>query len=325
MEAKAKPAKTKFVCGDCGKGFIDNHHLERHKRRKIPCLIRDINIEDQKNPCRCIYCNRVLTCAGSLKRHLVRCKVKNGKAHIGNEKIRHEQQIRVLTERLEQTDTRFQELDATNKLLLEKVEKLEKQQPTTVHNDIHHGDRITNNINVDNSITINFHNVNAPKVDTLMGMTQDDFLVENITKKLMVDVFFNAEIPENHIVLMPNIKERDRLLVHTEDMWKTVIGNGTTPVFTSMLNAVRKVGNQVMNKNKWNDDAPFLALYPVVQNAIIAYNANQTLTHEEITEIIIANREITETTYNKFAKKAAKREGTANPLPRSSGDTSSHQ
>lgn len=43
-----------FKCYNCGKTF-SKAHLDRHKGRKTPCLIRDVAPEDINNPNRCVW------------------------------------------------------------------------------------------------------------------------------------------------------------------------------------------------------------------------------------------------------------------------------
>lgn len=81
---------NKFKCHNCGKSFADDTHLQRHKNRKTPCLIRDISPELVNHPNRCIFCNKIFVQHQSLTRHLKICKIKNGGMDILVDKVKYE-------------------------------------------------------------------------------------------------------------------------------------------------------------------------------------------------------------------------------------------
>ncbi len=90
-----------FKCYNCGKKFRDINDLERHKKRKTPCLIREVSPENRANPNRCIYCNSIFAKQSNLTRHLTSCKIKNGGMEILADKVRYDQEIRILKEQRE--------------------------------------------------------------------------------------------------------------------------------------------------------------------------------------------------------------------------------
>ena len=65
-------------CYSCGKEFTSTRDLLRHKERKTPCLIREIQPEQVNNPNRCIFCNKIFSKKENMTRHLKTCKIKNG-------------------------------------------------------------------------------------------------------------------------------------------------------------------------------------------------------------------------------------------------------
>ena len=86
-------------CYSCGKIFRTPNDLNRHKNRKTPCLIREVLPEQVNNPNRCIFCNKILSNKSHLTRHLNICKIKNGGMEILADKVKYEQEIRILKER----------------------------------------------------------------------------------------------------------------------------------------------------------------------------------------------------------------------------------
>src|SRR3989344_8860880 len=78
--------KREYKCCNCGKIFRDTYCLERHRKRKIPCL--NVNIpEEDKNKPYCIYCNRTVSTKRNLENHHKICKIKNGGIQILTEKM----------------------------------------------------------------------------------------------------------------------------------------------------------------------------------------------------------------------------------------------
>lgn len=92
---EVNPAKH---CYGCGKTFRTPNDLLRHKNRKTPCLIREITEDDKKNPLRCIYCNKISSKKGNLDGHLLKCKIKNGGLNKLHDKVKYEEQIRIIKE-----------------------------------------------------------------------------------------------------------------------------------------------------------------------------------------------------------------------------------
>ncbi len=259
-------------CYNCGKTFKTAQHLQNHKKRKTPCLIRQVDPENLLNPNRCIYCNRIYKQKSQLTVHLKKCTIKNGGMNILDEKIQYEQQFRILGDKIAELEKTLAE--TRNQLNVPVVKQ-----------------HIVNNGTI-NNITVNFHNYDNPKTDTLR-ITQDDLLVENVTKKLIELLYFNENIPENHVLYRPNIKER-RLLVHKDGGWRNVAGVNLDPLMLTIKNTISRIGHDKINCELYkNDDGEFYKLYPVVQNAIKSFNrGEQQITDGTIMEIITENREV---------------------------------
>lgn len=94
--------ESNSMCFNCGKEFKDSAHLERHKKRKTPCLIRDVSEVNKKNPLRCIYCNSIFSRISNLNKHYKICKIKNGGLDKLHDKVKHDEQMRIKMEENEQ-------------------------------------------------------------------------------------------------------------------------------------------------------------------------------------------------------------------------------
>ena len=102
-------------CYNCGKNFKDNAHLEQHKKRKTPCLIREVPPDQLRNPNRCVYCNKIFSNCDNLKKHLKVCKIKNGGMEILVDKVKYEQKIRILEEQAAYQQKLMEQERAENK------------------------------------------------------------------------------------------------------------------------------------------------------------------------------------------------------------------
>lgn len=261
-------------CYSCGKVFRTPANLAAHKARKTPCLIRDVAPENVANPRRCIYCNNIFAQPQTLTRHLSRCKIKNGGMDILADKVRYEQEIRILKEK-----------DAAKDLLIanlqERMTKLETTQiaPQTIV----HGDQN----NTVNNIQNIYNNYNAPNVNNLQ-LTENDLLVENIAKKVIELIYFNAKYPENQTLYLPNIKEK-RMLVHEDLVWKYLIGEELTRALGTVRNIAFGVGEQIIVDNY--DDATFAKLCPVAQNGVKAFTGGAIrATDDDVIELAKSNK-----------------------------------
>lgn len=274
-------------CYNCGKVFSTGQALERHKNRKTPCLIREVAPEQINNPNRCIFCNKIFTNIGNRNKHLKTCKIKNGGMNILDDKVRYEQEIRILKERDREKEQQIQQL-------IDKVATLEQAiaapaTPSPPQTIVNNG--VINNGPV--NITINFNDYNRPCTDRL-DLTQDDLLAENITLKLIEKIYFNRNIPENHTLYLPNVKE-NRLLVHRQGAWENISGDAIKPVLTDVKNAAYSVGTETINGKIYRTDDDFARLYPVVRQSIQSFNTggdHARCSDTDIMNIILGKRNV---------------------------------
>lgn len=206
-------------CYNCGKVFRKPAELERHKNRKTPCLIQDIKPEQIENPLRCIYCNRVFSNTSNLNKHHKTCKIKNGGMDILVDKVKHEQEIRILkeqrvadekrhTEQLQKLEERLTAVTTVTAELTAgfnaQIEELKKQIATQPQ-------QVTNNITINNTITIN--NYLKPNYKFLI----DGDVFKEIFKRWKVStpyeiiplIWFNKDRPENLSITATNVKSGD--------------------------------------------------------------------------------------------------------------------
>jgi len=103
--------KKLFICDLCNRGFNRKQSLNRHKKRKISCVVKkstdfqmntnehkrtQININKHKILNQCLYCKKGFANNSSLKRHIKSyCKVKKEKEKIelAKKEIEKEQEI----------------------------------------------------------------------------------------------------------------------------------------------------------------------------------------------------------------------------------------
>lgn len=239
--------KKDFKCYNCGTIFKNIHHLNRHKERKTPCLIRDITDEDKKKPY-CIFCNRIFCNIGNLNKHYVRCKVKNGGMQILADKVKKEQEERYkdLLEKQqeamdEQKEAMNKQQEAMNKqqeeinTLKEQIGKMaiveHRLEPKTgVQNqntgDHNNNNTVNNNI-VNNNITNNTIHVhmNSYKRPSINHIVLTEFIREyikhgvSIPCEIMGIIYFNdKDAPENLSLYMVNKKTRE-MLVFDDGKW----------------------------------------------------------------------------------------------------------
>lgn len=189
-------------CYNCGKTFKTNQHLLRHKKRITPCLIRDVTPENANNPNRCIFCNKIFKQKCHLTRHLNKCKIKNGGMNILDDKVKHEQELRILHEKDKQKDEQTKIQNEQIKILTDRLDKLELEKYDNITN-ITNNHTTTNNII--NNVIVNFYSYNEPKLDTIK-VSPNDLKIGGVWMKLIEMIYFNKDVPENHVIYRSNIK-----------------------------------------------------------------------------------------------------------------------
>jgi hypothetical protein len=133
-EVVVNDTNEKNKCYSCGKQFKTQAHFNQHKNRKTPCLIREIKPEDINNPNRCIYCNNIFSKKENLTRHLTNCKIKNGGLQILHDKVKPEDQLRILQEKFKLKCKEFEgilsamqkQLDA-NKIEIQELRRIQSE------------------------------------------------------------------------------------------------------------------------------------------------------------------------------------------------------
>jgi hypothetical protein len=235
----AKNGGKKFKCYSCCKSFVDNMHLQRHKNRKTPCIIRDVKPEDVRNPNKCHYCNKIFECNRNLLRHFKTCKIKNGGVEILYGKIIHEQQMQEelddLKKQLEQSkkqeekskkreeETRKQleeqSLKQTETMtkVLERMDNLEKElkkaNPVGIHQTVQNnntqniGNTQNNQINIEikNDTRFELRNYLDPKVGpplTRLEILTGMVNCSPISEYACRITWFDPKTPENHSVIV---------------------------------------------------------------------------------------------------------------------------
>lgn len=100
------------TCELCGKSFGKQIDIDRHKQRKTPCLILEVNEADRNNPKRCIFCNRIFVQKQGLVRHHKTCKIKNEIIHPQDPIIACKKEIMLLKNVQQQKDMKMDEMKA---------------------------------------------------------------------------------------------------------------------------------------------------------------------------------------------------------------------
>jgi hypothetical protein len=273
-------------CYSCGKEFRTPSELLKHKNRKTPCLIRDITPEQRSNPNRCIFCNKIFSKKGNLTRHHKICKIKNGGMDILDQKSQYEQTVRILQERDKQKDELIGKLAHQLEELQDQFTKLSSHQTTKIKGN-------------NNTTTINFNNYNTPCVDNIR-ITQDDLLVENIACKMIELIYFNKDIPANHTIYLPNLREK-RLHVRKDNSWNTITGDAIPHTLSHVKNVAYSVGLDKIN-SIYSTDEEFDRLYPVVKTAIESFNGGKEqakCNDKEIIELFKSKRDLVAPTLRK--------------------------
>ncbi len=208
-------------CYNCGKIFRTPVELHRHKNRKTPCLIREVAPEQIGNPNRCIYCNKIFAQPQTLTRHHTTCRIKNGGMNILADKVRYEQEIRILRETIERQKVEQDEkINQQRVEFQEKIDNLTKQiavPATVVVNNINTTNNTTNNITINNYLTPNYKFL-------LEGDTFKNIFRQKLVQtamELIPLIWFNADHRENLSTYLVN-KSTGETLAYDGSTWKVV-------------------------------------------------------------------------------------------------------
>jgi predicted nucleic acid-binding Zn-ribbon protein len=199
---------NKHKCYNCGKVFRDNSKLNMHKKRRSPCLIVEVDPQNEKNPNRCIYCNKIFARKDNLTRHGINCKIKNGGMKILIDKVKHDEYMKnqeenvALKNRIEQLEKEAAEIRA-------------KPVAQTIITNTANDNRVINNINnqtINNQIIIN--GVFAPNTAYITKKIYTkiiDHLGVQTPTTLISLVWCNPHHPDNFSVYVINKTTREVL------------------------------------------------------------------------------------------------------------------
>jgi Zinc finger, C2H2 type len=256
-------------CYNCGKQFNKPSDLQRHKNRKTPCLIREIDPADLKNPNRCIYCNRIFSTIGNLKKHSEKCKVKNGGLQTLHDKVKHEEAIRIITERQDQKNKEFESLLSVMKTQMEEQSKKNNELETRIkelsaggptiscgdntiscgdntiscgNNTISCGNNIISCGNVtnitNNNINVIINNYNKPNIAHLNDIKSFSKLLNyelsGTPMALINKIWYDPDHPENSSIHLVNKKTGESLVI-INGKWITENASNIIPVIRQIV------------------------------------------------------------------------------------------
>ncbi|SIP85899.1 Zinc finger C2H2-type/integrase [Pacmanvirus A23] len=291
-------------CYNCGKIFKKPSDFERHKNRKTPCLIREVPPEQIHNPNRCIFCNKIFSKKENLTRHLKTCKIKNGGMDVLVDKVKYDQEIRILKEQMELKDKKEKENEEKIQKLMEKVDALEKAvvTPQVIYNAPQNVTNNVNNVNNVNTINITINNYLKPSIQGLTITADEITTADKIPKLLLQKLYFNPELPENHCMYLQNKKDKTMIL-YDGGKWKSVTGENTKNVIYDLNNVINgDTGFQLINGKPGpysGLDANFGKLQPNCINKIIGFNTDtdqKELSPDDAYEVFLGGRDIVLTT-----------------------------
>jgi uncharacterized C2H2 Zn-finger protein len=282
MEKAPNEQECELKCYSCGKVFKYQSHFNRHKNKKTPCLIREVKPDQIANPNRCIFCNKIFSKKSNLNKHLSVCKIKNGGMDILVDKVKYEQDIRILKEQREVDQQQI-------KQLREEMDILKKVITSPAA-----AGTVNNTFNAPININVTINNYTTPSIAGLT-ITQDELTnVTKLSKFLLEKLYFNPALPENHCIYLKNIKDKS-LIVHNNNKWEAVCGENTTDVISKLGNSVYGNGVNLLNGSAgpYNGlDGNFLKLLPANQTKIQSFNTSaDTLTNDDAYEVFLGGRE----------------------------------
>lgn len=273
-------------CYNCGKGFKKQSDFDRHKNRKTPCLIREVAPEHINNPNRCIFCNKIFSKKEHVTRHLKTCKIKNGGMDLLIDKVKYEQELRILKEQLA-----FKEKENAEQIqqLREEVAVLKNIVATNL---LSASTQTVNNFNTLVQITIN--NYTSPTIEGLIITPAELTNVNKLTKFLLQKLYFNPSLPLNHCIYLQNKKDKT-LVIYDNGQWRTVTGENIEEVIIKLGNTMYTTGVELINGPSGpykGSEAEFTQLPGGVKQKIIEFNRKGQLSSDDAYEVFLSGREV---------------------------------
>lgn len=301
-------------CYGCGKNFRSPSTLAQHKARKTPCLIREVSEEDKHNPLRCIYCNKIFSKASNLTKHNKTCKIKHGGLDKLHDKVKHEEQLRIIKEESEQRVkavedklaeqnakiiTQAAEHAAQMAAIMRKLERIESgvNAPPAI-----------NNTHINNGIVINYNvnNYTNPAADHLLTFEKFNEIFKkefaSLPVGLVCKLYFDPEHQENMSVHLIN-KSTGEMLTMCEGNWKTMGIDDVATQMRAVGYAIAKKGIKMHGKNitgEWRHSCG-----AVISN--VSHKGAYELDMKDIKAKIVESREITGAAPHIAAKLASTR------------------
>jgi len=264
-------------CPLCNKVFKKISALQNHKNRKKKCYVKDIPEDQIANPNRCGHCNNSFSTKWSLQKHLKICKIRVNQDNVAG-----------------QTNNNLAEEVAQLRQIVNDLQAAQTNQlaTTTAANNI----TINNSVNIRNDI--HFHNYLTPKMDTLNISAEELTASGNVVIFITKMIFFNKDIPENHVLYRPNVKD-DRLIVRDEGEWQIKTGDNIEIFLNSLKRNTFDLGMDKIASGFIGKHAElFNALPKATQGAVIRYNdTNPSHTsNSTLMDLISTHRDMVKTT-----------------------------
>lgn len=230
---------TNKTCYNCGKTFRTSADLSRHKNRKTPCLIREISDADRNNPLRCIYCNKIFSKINNLNQHHNKCKIKNGGLQTLHDKVKYEENMRIMQEENIRNNKNLEalisimreenaQMHAEMRALRDELRESKQTSAgstTGVSGGVNNGVGVNNGTVNNTNNTVNVNNYNSPNIDYI----KNDFTafaklfnreLAGTPIALVEKIWYDPDHPENRALHLVNKKNGETLVI-IDGRWVT--------------------------------------------------------------------------------------------------------
>ena len=214
-----------YTCEKCNKEFNYKYNYKRHINRKYSCVK---NTDD--NSFKCEYCNNTFTTKGNLTRHIKnRCIVKESQELINK-------------------------LNEENKLLKNKISKIEITNNTNTTNSNNNNININNTNNNTNNITnnINIVNFGRERLEKLSQEEIDQILNAGagaLTQHVKM-IHLNDRLPEYQNIYLSNLRGNTCLIYFNKQWMATDINDKIDDLITYGTEDIRDLLNKNENHEK---------------------------------------------------------------------------